>query len=201
MCITTSGAGVDRLNILFETGTCLNANVLTECGLPWSETMKHSLRIHLSILHVLLTLSPVAAMGQTIGSDEENAILPDYMIAVPIEDLPRPDAQMWMFWLTMQPGAEFTPTPEMSTTLLLVEEGSVAVTNDSPIVVRTSGDISPPLTVVTDDAGYSLTAGDGALLAETSNMRLSNTGSEIAEVAMLVMTSARSTSAIVTPVN
>lgn len=158
--------------------------------------MKHAMRMGLLALHLLLALLPITAAAQVRGSDEERAILPDFMIAVPIDELPRPDAQIWLFWLTLQPGATLPSQPGPGSAMLLVEKGSVMVTGDTSITVRRRGDDGPATTLARGATDLVLSAGDGALLADNARMGLTNPGSGIAEVLMFIISSARNVNTI-----
>jgi hypothetical protein len=95
-------------------------------------------------------------------------------IGVPVQDLPTPEAEVWLLRYTLDPGASLTELQQVGPTLLLVEQGEVTLTSDGPLTFRSQTATRSPVAPTPSTGSTTVAAGEGAFIAGGTRLGVRN---------------------------
>lgn len=136
------------------------------------------------VLALLLSLLPSLGMAQATPIANAPSMNP-FEIAVPVGNLPLPEADVWLLRYTLEPGGSVPLLHQPGLTLLLVERGEVTLITDGPVTL-TNTLSSPQPVAATTPAGATTLGGDqGALVPGDTRLGMTNTTVEQSQVLVL----------------
>lgn len=126
------------------------------------------------LLSVLVALSPFIAMAQASPESDASAITP-FTIAVPVDNLPTPEAEVWLVRYILEPGGSIPQLNQPGPTLAVVEQGDITLITDKPVKLKNTLYLSPPSSVDRPKGATMLGEGEGALIPAETRLGITNT--------------------------
>lgn len=134
------------------------------------------------VLALLLTLMPVLTAAQATPGTGAPARM---VIAVPVSDLPRPAAEVWLLRYILDPGVSLPEIQQVGPTLVVVEQGEVALTSDGPVTLKNTLGTPPPKAATSPAGSTTLNVGEGALISGGAQLGMQNDSDQQSQLLVL----------------
>jgi hypothetical protein len=135
------------------------------------------------VLALLLALMPVMSVGAQATPTTD---VPARMtIAVPVDDLPSPAAEVWLLRYIIEPGGSVPQLNQSGPTLIAVEQGEVTLITDGPVTLKNALGSPTPVTATSPAGATNLGESQGALVPSDTRLGMTNNADQQSQVLVL----------------